>query len=137
MTPEQNAFIFTCLLVIVVLVLWSRIGRNRDRFDELKKLLVRSQGVKIVGEMDDLRRQLGDHENRLDQLEKERRAEHRENIDVNEKVLKAMKSLEERWATQQHELAVSVAAEVRTIYLEDVKRVVMQQFHKLNAEGKG
>jgi len=134
-TPEQNAFIFTCLLVIVVLVLWSRIGRNRDMFDELKKLLVRSQGVAIVGEMDELRQQLGEHEDRLTQLENDRKDERRQSLDVNEKVLKAMKSLEERWATQQHELAVSVAAEVRTIYLEDVKRVVTQRFHELNKGG--
>lgn len=130
MTSEEG-IIFTGLLLISVLVLWSRIGSLRESLGKIQTLLLQSQGVVLANEVTALRRGHEELHSRIRSIEDHHSANRRELIDTNAKVLAAMNALREDWQAQQAEMANRVVAEVLRQVDMQARRVARDEYHKL------
>ena len=147
MTPEIFAVILRLfvlwllgagLLLVVVIVLWNRIGKLRDTLDSIRSLLLEAQGVNLLGEIQhlraDLRRDIEETERRLKPLEEAYVSERAEFLSTNQRVLRAMDALRMEWQQQREALITSVTAEARAVHDIDVRRIVRDEFFKLQKQ---
>jgi hypothetical protein len=65
------------------------------------------------------------------------RSDRKQFFDINSRVLAAIDELPREWQQQHQPIVQAVAADVRALINADVRRIVLDELHKLNEGRKG